>query len=115
MNKKIIQTQSSTLALCIFVLWSMGVLLIPYLRSTQSIQAAPASLLSLAFVTYLALHVVVFFYTAYLLISQLRGIQRNRKPRSGIYWPVALYLYVLFALIVSILFNTGILSWPVGV
>jgi hypothetical protein len=90
--------QLNFLALCIFVLWSVGIILLPALGITLNPSDFSGSV-GWIIALYIALHGVIFIFTS-ILLWQL--ISRTRYMKGNALFQCALYIYVLAALATSL-------------
>jgi hypothetical protein len=91
-----------SLALAIFVLWSLGLIFIPQARYSGSELYG-----GLVFV-YLFLHAVIFAFTLVLLFKNIKALS-SKKVKASARWYGLLYVYVLAALAVSTFLITRVL------
>jgi hypothetical protein len=92
--------KDTPLALSVFVMWTTGVVLIPYL---QGVMFPDAGILASVKVAYVVLHLVTFVIAAVSLGKLLRGIGFSRHLlRRDAFLHVLLYLYGIVALCASL-------------
>ena len=90
-------SKNTILGVAIFVLWSLGIIFIPDLRSS----AQPHVMFQLVAV-YLLLHVAIFIFAAMLLKQSLNHFtKKNRVQKNTARWYALLYGYVLLSLAIS--------------
>jgi hypothetical protein len=98
--------QINALAALIFVLWSLGVLILPALgASADTTQRASSMLVRWEEWAYISLHGIIFAFTLYLIARLFSA--RNRSPMATKCWQAALYVYVLAVLIASLYLILG--------
>lgn len=90
------------LAGSIIVLWSLGRIINPLLRTSENASYSLGSVLAISTLCYAVLHAAIFIYTSTLLA---RSVARNGVlPRGKALWELLLYVYVLLALAISLYF-----------
>ncbi len=93
------------LAAMIFALWSMN-LLSSHQPGLQPMPGTtPSSGYVVFLVTYLALHIVAFFFVVALFTTTIRNFAHKHKKTRDIQWRLLLYSYALACLAVSAYFT----------
>ena len=97
--KKVLSSTNQWLAGLIFILWSIGIIVLPLMENGRSPLAPQPPLLKSVLQLYGALHIIIFAYTLYLIYRFSKHFFRHRTLL--IYGQAALYLYILIALAIS--------------
>ena len=94
--KKELTARERVIAVFVFILWSLGIVFFP----SMPIDTA-AQLGYLMYLFYLVLHVVIFVLALLQLRTLYTLLRSKGKAGAAVIWRVALYVYVLIALLVS--------------
>jgi len=111
--EKTLTKSNYVLAGLVFVLWSMGRVILPLLSIYAPESSSPTSAFNFTTNLYVLLHMIVFIFTIWILSTNWRFLFTNIKGRKHAWiWP-ALYGYVLFTVSVSLFFIwKGFLFFP---
>lgn len=102
--EKTLTKNDYALAGLVFVLWTMGRVILPLLSLYAPESAGPSSAFALATNLYVLLHIGVFIFTAWIVLSNRRFLFTHTKGRAHAWIRPALYGYVLFTVGVSMFF-----------
>lgn len=89
------------LAALVFVLWSVGRIILPVLRTSVKTMGEPSTVLVSATTLYIVLHALVFSFALWLFVAKLPKLFKQ-GIRETAWWQPALYLYVLVATVASL-------------
>lgn len=89
------------LAASIFILWSVGVMVLPALGAAGIINDLSANTEQSLLLAYFALHAIVLAYVVSALVAMLWGKRHRRRAN---YWLLALYAYAGVMLCLSMYF-----------
>lgn len=97
--KGMVTTKERYLAASVFMLWSLGAVLLPALDKTSSVLDLPVFLTQSLLFFYIALHAAVFAFAFWALVARLR-VDRSRGWRRAL--PLLVYLYAVLMLCISL-------------
>jgi hypothetical protein len=98
--RKMISASNQLLAGLIFILWSIGLLVLPAIQKGQPAVTSLSNPLAFSVILlYGALHICIFIYTLYKTVVLVRTAPRRKS--AVFYWQSLLYAYILLSLALS--------------